>query len=194
MPVSRTISRMPLPCRCNTRISNAPSAPTIRFPFTFLKAKRTNLSGGSDFSRRPGQNYIGGNNPVERARGGLVADRRPHGFAADHALRIHGLHQPRYRAAGDVEAFAPKLTPDLANAVDLEIPLEHAPDLDRQGGITPGSRRSLRRIGPPRDLRVVRGRGDRQHLADRLDPISSTVIVDERDHAFDRRSSSARAK
>src|SRR5512134_2489332 len=73
--------------------------------------------------------------PVERARGGLVADRRPHGFAADHALQIHGLHQPRYRAAGDVEAFAPKLTPDLANAVDLEISLEHAPDLDRQGGI-----------------------------------------------------------
>src|SRR5512134_1102592 len=61
MPVSRTISRMPLPCRCNTRISNAPSAPTIRFPLPFLKGKRTNLSGGSDFSRQPGQNYIGGN-------------------------------------------------------------------------------------------------------------------------------------
>src|SRR5512147_2861927 len=37
MPVSRTISRMPLPCRCNTRISNAPSAPTIRFPSPFRR-------------------------------------------------------------------------------------------------------------------------------------------------------------
>ncbi len=41
---------------------------------------------------------------------------------------------------------------------------------------------------------VVRRRGDRQHPADRLDPVGVAMIVDERDHGFDRRSSSAWAK
>jgi hypothetical protein len=36
--------------------------------------------------------------------------------------------------------------------------------------------------------------GDRQHLADRLDPMHLTVIVDERDHGLNRRSNSAWAK
>jgi hypothetical protein len=34
-------------------------------------------------------------------------------------------------------------------------------------------------------------RGDRQNPADRLDPVGIAMIVDERDHVFDRRSSSA---
>src|SRR5436190_13658840 len=36
--------------------------------------------------------------------------------------------------------------------------------------------------------------GDRQHFADRLDPMDLTVIVDERDHRLNGRSSSAWAK
>ena len=43
-------------------------------------------------------------------------------------------------------------------------------------------------------MRIVGRRGDRQHLADRLDPIRLPMIVEERDHGFTRRSSSARAK
>jgi hypothetical protein len=42
--------------------------------------------------------------------------------------------------------------------------------------------------------RVVRRGGDRQHRADRLDPIRRAVVVDERHHHFARRSSSACAK
>ena len=41
---------------------------------------------------------------------------------------------------------------------------------------------------------VVGRRGDLQHLADRLDPVRLAVIVDERDHGLNRRSSSAWAK
>ena len=41
---------------------------------------------------------------------------------------------------------------------------------------------------------VVGRRGDRQHLADRLDPMRPAVIVDEGDHGLNRRSSSAWAK
>ena len=49
-PVSRAISRMLLPCRCNTRISKAASTPTIR-PLQF---EGTSLASGSASSRRPG--------------------------------------------------------------------------------------------------------------------------------------------
>jgi hypothetical protein len=40
---------------------------------------------------------------------------------------------------------------------------------------------------------VGRG-GDRQNLADRLDPVDLAMIIDERDHGLYRRSSSAWAK
>src|SRR5512144_43892 len=43
-------------------------------------------------------------------------------------------------------------------------------------------------------LIVVGGRGDRQNLADRLDPMDPAMIVNEGDHVFERRSSSAIAK
>ena len=41
---------------------------------------------------------------------------------------------------------------------------------------------------------AVRRRSDRQHLADRFDPVDRSMIVDEGDHVRDRRSSSAVAK
>ena len=55
------------------------------------------------------------------------------------ALNIHVLHQPRDRAAGDVEALAAQLVPDLADARDLEVLLPDAFDLGPQGGITTGT-------------------------------------------------------
>lgn len=44
------------------------------------------------------------------------------------------------------------------------------------------------------DMVVVGRRGDRQHLADRLNPMRLAVIVDERDRGLNRRSSFAWAK
>ncbi|PSH60938.1 hypothetical protein CU103_25605 [Phyllobacterium sophorae] len=41
---------------------------------------------------------------------------------------------------------------------------------------------------------VVSGRGNRQELADRLDPEHLTIFIDERNHRFNGRSSSAWAK
>jgi len=96
--------------------------------------------------------------------------------------------------AGDVKTLPPQLPPDLAHAIDLEILGEHTPDLHlgRHIPLCPGGQ--LRRIGPLGCMLMVRGRGDRQDLADRLDPIRLAVIVDERDHGLNRRSSSAWAK
>src|SRR4051812_19024359 len=46
----------------------------------------------------------------------------------------------------------------------------------------------------PRRMGVICERGDRQHLADRLDPVDGAVLVDEGDHFLNGRSSSAWAK
>ena len=50
------------------------------------------------------------------------------------------------------------------------------------------------RIGTPGRMLVVGGWGNRQHLADRLDPVRPPVIVNEGDHRLNGRSSSAWAK
>ena len=131
---------------------------------------------------------------VQRARRRLVADRGPDRLAADHAPQTHASHQPPHGAAGNVKALALQLPPDLAHAIDLEVLREDAGDLRCQRHILLRSRGELLRIGAFGDMGMV-GRGsDRQDLADRLDPMDLSVIVNKRDHGLYRRSSSAWAK
>lgn len=54
--------------------------------------------------------------------------------------------------------------------------------------------RGLGRIGPTGGMGIIGGWGDRQHSADRLDPVDGAVLVDEGDHFSNGRSSSAWAK
>jgi hypothetical protein len=131
---------------------------------------------------------------IERARRCLVAHRGAGRLAADSPLKAHLTHQPRYSAAGGIEALALQLPPHLAHAIDTEVLLEHASHLDFQRGVPPGPRRQPGRIAPSDHMVAVGRRGDRQHLADRLDPMRFAVIVDERDHRLNGRSSSAWAK
>jgi hypothetical protein len=77
--------------------------------------------------------------------------------------------------------------PDLANAVD-------APDLRAQCLVPTRTIRQPGWIRPLDQMIVVGGWGDRQHLADRLDPMRTAVRVNETHHYLDRRSSSAIAK
>ena len=56
-------------------------------------------------------------------------------LAADDAFEAHGPHQAGNRAAGHIEALALQLPPDLADAVDAEVRLEHTLDLVFQGCI-----------------------------------------------------------
>ena len=69
---------------------------------------------------------------IQRTESRLVADRCPQRFAPDRPPKAHIPHQPGDCAASGAEAFPPQLTPDLAHAIDPEILLEHAPDLDLQ--------------------------------------------------------------
>jgi hypothetical protein len=72
---------------------------------------------------------------IKRTKRGLVAHRRAERLAANDALKTHGPHQAGNRAAGDIEALALQLPPDLANAVDTEVRVEHTLDLVLQGCI-----------------------------------------------------------
>jgi hypothetical protein len=131
---------------------------------------------------------------VQRARRGRVLDRRLHGLAPHRALQPHPAHQTLHRASSHIEGLALKLPPDLPSAVDAEVLCMNTRDLRAQLGVASGAGRGPGGIAAARDVGVVRRRGDRQNPADRLDPVDRAVIVDERDHRFDGRSSSAIAK
>lgn len=94
---------------------------------------------------------------IERARRCPVAHRGADGLAADRPLKTQFPHQPRHRAAGDGEAFAPQLTPHLAHAIDPEVLLEHPTHLDLQGRVTLRPRPAPGRIAPLGHMLVVGG-------------------------------------
>jgi hypothetical protein len=129
-----------------------------------------------------------------RARGGLVGGGGPGLLAADGAAQAHLPHQAFHRATGHHDACPAELPPDLAGAVDPEVGRMDPSDLLHKHLILLVARRGLGRIGTLRDMGVVGRRGDRQHPADRLDPVDLTMLVNEGDHGFERRSSSAIAK
>ena len=109
-------------------------------------------------------------------------------------MQAHPPHQAFHRATGDHGAFPSKLPPDLAGTVDPEVGRMHLPDLRHEHQVLPGSRRGPCRIGTSGDTGMVGRRSDLQHPADRLDTVDLALIVNERDHGFERRSSSAIAK
>lgn len=131
---------------------------------------------------------------IERAWRRLVADGGSQRLAANDALQTHHAHQAGNRAAGDADTLPLHLPPDLSHAIDGEVVVEDTPDHGLERVVPLGAIRQPVGFTPFGDMVVVGGRGNRQHLADRLDPMRIPVIVDERDHGLNRRSSSACAK
>src|SRR5262249_37411437 len=125
----------------------------------------------------------------------LVTADRGSALAPTHSpLQPNRSHQSFDATAGDGDALPAELSPDLACAVDLEVPIPDALDLLRNLDIAPNPRRQPLRLRLSRLVLVVSRWGDRQLRADRLDPILTPMLVDEGDHYFGRRSSSAWAK
>src|SRR4051794_33779779 len=85
-------------------------------------------------------------------------------------------------AAGNHEAFSPQLPPDLPHAVDAEVLREDPLNLDLQIGVPLRTGRTLAGVDPLGDMRMVGRRGDRQHLADRLDPIRMEGLLQRIEH------------
>ena len=131
---------------------------------------------------------------VMRAGRCLVADGCLHRLAAHRARKPDLPHQPCRGAACDPDSFAVELPPDFPHAVDLEIILPDPADLRPKPSVALRAGRETIGIGPASGVLVIGRWGDRQHAADRLDPMDLAMRVDERDHGFDRRSSSAAAK
>jgi hypothetical protein len=67
---------------------------------------------------------------IERARGRLVRRGGPDRLATHKALQPEKRHQASDAVASDLEAFAVELEPDLPGAVDAEVLLVDADDLD----------------------------------------------------------------
>ena len=87
-----------------------------------------------------------------------------------------------------------QLLPDLANPVAPARGLPHPRDMPSIDHVLPVTRRPPVRVGLAGLVLVVGRRGDRQHLADRLDLALIAMLIDERDHHLRWRSSSAAAK
>src|ERR671933_2211889 len=88
---------------------------------------------------------------VQRAWRCLVALRRADDLATDDAFQAQRPHEARDRAAGDLEALALQLPPDLAHAIDPEVLLEHALDLALEPLV------SLGPLGPPGRIAALGG-------------------------------------
>lgn len=70
-------------------------------------------------------------------RAGHLADLEPYRrsmrLATDDALNSHVFHQPCHSATRDIEVLPDELPPDLADAIDPPVLLEHTSDLGPQG-------------------------------------------------------------
>ena len=89
--------------------------------------EREEVPAGGDISKIRDPKKIGPRRPelpvhmIGRARCGRVADRGSHRFPPNRAPQAHLPHQSGNGAARHIHAFAPQLTPHLANPVDLEV-------------------------------------------------------------------------
>ena len=131
---------------------------------------------------------------VGRPGRAIIGDRSLEPAPADGALQPHLPHQSLDRAAGDDDAFPAQLLPDFAGPVHGEVLVPDPLDLSSEPDIALGAARACLGMGLTRLMPVIGGRGDREDLADRLDPVRLTMRVDEGHHSLGRRSSSACAK
>ena len=131
---------------------------------------------------------------IRRPRRGLVRDRRLERAAPHRAAQTQITHQALHRAPRHRHPVPLQLPPDLPDTIDLEVLAPHALNARPQARIALRTRRLPLGICPPGCRGIVRRRGDRQHRADRLDPVRRSLRIDERRHHRGRRSSSACAK
>jgi hypothetical protein len=113
----------------------------------------------------------------------------PDRLAPDDTGQAERGHQPPGLIPPDLGALAAQGPPQLAHAVHPEVGGMDSGDVGLQCLITDGSRGRWPALG-----RIVGRWGDRQDLADRLDPEGRPVLVDVVAHLLERRSSSAPKK
>src|SRR3546814_1888343 len=103
-------------------------------------------------------------------------------------------HQALVRAPRHRHPVPRQLPPDLVRPVDLYIGPPDPLDRRHQQFIAFGTGAAPMRLAPKGCMPAISRRGDLQDLADRLDPESTAMFVDEAPQDLSRRSSSAWAK
>jgi hypothetical protein len=131
---------------------------------------------------------------IQRTRRLGSRHRGAHRLASASPTQPAQPHQSLDGASRHRCAFAPQLTPDLVGTVHLQVLVVHALHLGQHLGIALGSRGQQRWIALACRVTPICRRGDLQRSADRLDPQTSAVLVDEGIHFLNWRSSSAWAK
>jgi len=127
-------------------------------------------------------NYIG------VAKGGL--DR----FTQHNAFEPQLSHETLERASGQREAFTLQLMQHFTRSVGLEVFFPDATNLKTQHFIALGAGSAQCGIGLPPGMQVIRRRGNRQDLADWLDPVNIAMLINKGFHGLNRRPSSVWAK
>ena len=115
-------------------------------------------------------------------------------LASAHALQALQSHQPFDSTARHADTFPIELKPDLVRTIDLQVGVPNTLNLRRQLCITLSTTRSQGWLPLTCGMKPIRGWGDLQDTADRLDPKLLAVLVDEGLQDLMRRSSSAWAK
>src|SRR6266550_4704666 len=131
---------------------------------------------------------------IQRSLGAVVRNCGPTLAPTHRALQPQRTHQTLDRTARHRPLFPVQLSPHLARAVDLEVVVPYSANTSSELAVPAYPLRYPTRINLPALVFVVCRRGDRQLRADRLDPVCIAMRVNERDHDFPRRSSSAWAK
>src|SRR5690606_31805394 len=133
--------------------------------------------------------------PIFQRTQRLVASHRcSHHLAASDALQSGSPHQSLHRASGCSNAFTPELLPDLHRAIALHVGFPYTLDFQGQCLIALSTTTAKCRVTLLSRMPAVTGRGDLQDTADRLDPKTVTMLIDECPQDLVRRSSSAWAK
>src|SRR4030095_13110018 len=132
----------------------------------------------------------------QRLRAG--SEQRSHGSTPSKPTRAKnncGRSTQRRWPRGSATCTTPRRgTPRLVGTIDPQVLVVHALYPRQQLGITSGSRGQQRRIALARRVAPIRRRGNLQRTADRLDPATSAVLVNEGVHFLSWRSNSAWAK
>ncbi|MEQ5868299.1 hypothetical protein J4E08_00135 [Sagittula sp. NFXS13] len=83
----------------------------------------------------------------------------------------------RHRATDNREAFPIPLAQDIARHIDTPVLFENALDLGAQRLVSPDKILKPSWVGPRRQVVIMGGGGDQQSLADRLDPMLTTMVA-----------------
>lgn len=98
--------------------------------------------------------------PFQHARWNVVRDGQPRLPARNDAFQTQILDRPHHRSTGHINAFATHLVSGLADGMNPVVPFPNPLDLSSEDLVALGH------------VIAKRGWGDRQMIADRLDPVA----------------------